>query len=255
MRTTTYQLTGAPHPLRAAVVADFHNGDPAPVVEALRHMAPDVILVVGDVVHSREKFERGLELLRALITVAPVFCSLGNHEYRLEEIGKRIRRTGARLLDDSYTTLGGFVIGGLSSGYQGKKQGRWKKTPIPDLSWLDDFCAEKGTHILLSHHPEYYLPYLADRGIELVLAGHAHGGQWCAFGKGLFAPGQGLFPRFIGGAYRGRKRARGTLFLSGASPLLIVSRGLANEVRIPRIGNPTELVCLDFLKKEDDRHA
>lgn len=248
MKITTYQLTGASHPLRAAVVADFHNGESASVVDTLRHMKPDAIFVAGDVVHDKENTEGGLALLRALITVAPVFCSLGNHEYRAEEIEARIRKTGARLLDNSYTTLGGFVIGGLSSGYRGKKQSRWKRTPMPELAWLDDFCAEEGIHVLLSHHPEYYLPYLAHRPIELVLSGHAHGGQWRFLGQGVFAPGQGLLPRFTEGAYRGKRRGNGRLSLEADKPLLIVSRGLANQVRIPRIGNPTELIELQFLK-------
>ena len=245
---TFYQLTRAAHPLRAVVVADFHGGEAEPLTKAIRGLAPDAIFVVGDVVHDEESAPRGLALLRALVTVAPVFCSLGNHEYRCENIEARIRRTGARLLDNTYTTLGDFVIGGLSSGYRGRKQGRLKKTPAPETAWLDGFCAEKGTHILLSHHPEYYLPHLADRGIELILSGHAHGGQWQLLGQGVFAPGQGLLPRFTSGAYRGKKKVSAPFALDAHRPMLLVSRGLANEVHIPRIGNPTELVEIHFVK-------
>lgn len=248
MRMTEYKIAGAAHSLRAAMIADFHDGDPTPVIECVKQMKPDVILVVGDVVHSKERAERGLALLRALITVAPVFCSLGNHEYRCEDVEARIRRTGARLLDNRFVKLGDFVIGGLSSGYRGKKQGRLKKTPAPSLGWLEEFCKTEGTHVLLSHHPEYYLPYLADKPIELVLSGHAHGGQWRALGKGLFAPGQGILPRFTEGVYHGKKRQAGALSMAKEKPLLLVSRGLANEVHLPRIGNPTEIVQIDFLK-------
>ena len=230
------------------VLADFHDGDPDPVLTSVRALKPDAILVTGDVVHDADRFSGGLALLRALITVAPVFCSLGNHEYRVKDIEARIRKTGVRLLDNTYTTLYGFVIGGLSSGCRGKKQGRLKKTPAPDDSFLSDFCAEKGTHILLCHHPEYYLPYLQDRKIELVLAGHAHGGQWRFLGQGCFAPGQGILPRFTAGLYRGRRRARRDTSLRADAPLLAVSRGMGNEVAIPRIGNPAEILCIDFVK-------
>ena len=58
---------------------------------------------------------------------------------------------------------------------------------------------------------------------------HAHGGQWALFRHGLFAPGQGLFPRYTAGVYEGR---------------LAVTRGLANDVRGPRIGTPREVVYL-----------
>lgn len=248
MKATTYPIAGAAQPLRAALVADFHNGDPAPLLEALRALSPDVILVAGDTVHDADRADRGLALLRSLITVAPVFCSLGNHEWRCEDIEARIRKTGVRLLDNTYARLGGFVIGGLSSGYRGKKQGRLKRTPAPDADWLDGFCAEEGTHILLCHHPEYYLPYLVNKRIELVLAGHAHGGQWSLGRQGVFAPGQGILPRFTAGAYRGRKGVKGALQMAAGEPLLIVSRGLANEVKIPRWGNPEEIVILEFSK-------
>lgn len=252
MKTTTYTLRGAKQSTRAVLVADFHDGDPAPLVEAIRALAPDLILVAGDVVHHADRAERGLALLRALITVAPVFCSLGNHECRCgEAIRARIRKTGARLLDNAYATFGGLVIGGLSSGYEGKEQGRFKRTPDPDAAWLSDFCAEKGTHVLMSHHPEYYPRLLCEKPIELILSGHAHGGQWCVLDRGVFAPGQGVLPRFTHGAYRGRRRVKTPLALSAEKPILVVSRGLSNEIGIPRIGNPEELVVLDFVKEED----
>lgn len=250
MKTTAHTMLCAKQNARAVLVADFHDGDPAPLLEEIRALAPDLILVAGDVVHHAERAERGLALLRALITVAPVFCSLGNHECRCENVKKRIRQTGARLLDNAYTTFGGLVIGGLSSGYEGKKQGRLKCTPPPDKEWLADFCAEEGTHVLLSHHPEYYPRFLRDYPIELILSGHAHGGQWCFLGRGLFAPGQGMLPRFTHGAYRGRRRVKTPLALSAEKPILVVSRGLSNEIGIPRIGNPEELVVLDFVKEE-----
>ena len=72
----------------------------------------------------------------------------------------------------------------------------------------------------------------ADREIDLTLSGHAHGGQIRLFGQGLYAPGQGVFPRLTGGFYDGGR--------------LLVSRGMTNTVRIPRIGNPCELVMIEI---------
>lgn len=84
-----------------------------------------------------------------------------------------------------------------------------------------------GYRILLCHHPEYYPRYLMGRKIDLILSGHAHGGQWRIGQQGIYAPGQGLLPRLTSGVVD-RK--------------LVISRGLFNRAMIPRVNNPTEIV-------------
>ena len=101
----------------------------------------------------------------------------------------------------------------------------------PELGWLADYTAQEGFHLLLCHHPEYWPRYLRALPIELTLSGHAHGGQIRLFGQGLYAPGQGLLPKYTSGVYENR---------------LVVSRGLSNNVMVPRLFNPTELVYLDL---------
>ena len=105
------------------------------------------------------------------------------------------------------------------------------------FSWLEQFESEPGYKVLLCHHPEYYDKYIRQyAGIDLVLAGHTHGGQIRFFGKGLFAHGQGLFPKYSGGVCDGGR--------------LIVSRGLANTSRILRFHNPPELVFVKLERQE-----
>ena len=93
--------------------------------------------------------------------------------------------------------------------------------------------------ILLSHRPEksaLYRKYPCD----LVLSGHAHGGQWIIPGliNGVYAPGQGLFPKYAGGRYDFKGQTQ------------IVSRGLAYHVRVPRIGNPVEIGVINIVPGE-----
>ena len=106
-----------------------------------------------------------------------------------------------------------------------------------ESAWLDDFERQPGYRILLSHHPEYWCmrePMLRDRIIDLVLSGHAHGGQWQLLGRGILAPGQGFFPKYTHGMHFG-PRGR-----------MIVSRGLHNPFAyIPRWGNPCELIYVE----------
>ena len=120
-----------------------------------------------------------------------------------------------------------------------------KRARKPELDWIPAFVAEEGYHILLSHHPEYYP--LIPEGVDLCLSGHAHGGQWNIYNpfekredggrgrwRGVFAPGQGLWPRYTSGVYMEPGLGR-----------LIVSRGLANTAGVPRIFNPCEVVVVE----------
>ena len=117
----------------------------------------------------------------------------------------------------------------------------YKKAKLEKLNTFDQQldalkaqAQEANFTILLTHRPELFERYVA-RGFDLVLCGHAHGGQWRIPGvlNGLLAPNQGLFPPYAGGRYE-----RG-------NTTMIVSRGLAKETTfVPRILNPPELVVV-----------
>ena len=94
--------------------------------------------------------------------------------------------------------------------------------------------------VLLAHRPERIEDYL-QYPFDLIVSGHAHGGQWRIPGilNGLLAPNQGFFPPYAGGQY------------DFADTTLIVSRGLAREsTRIPRIFNRPELVVIDLVPEQ-----
>ena len=223
---------GLKTPLRTAVVSDLHSSPYTGLMYKLAELAPDLILCPGDILHTASPDERGLEFLTEAAKRFPTFCSVGNHEVKHGDARDLISATGATLLDDRWVSFGGITVGGLSSGYVGcDRQGRMKRTPPPNLGVLDGFFAEKGFKILLSHHPEYYPRYLKDKDVDLVISGHAHGGQWRVFGRGVFAPGQGLFPKYTSGFYDGK---------------LLVSRGLSNHAFVPRIFNKPELIIIDL---------
>ena len=247
MVETFYAL---PVPVTIALAADLHNADPAPALESLSARRPALICVAGDLIRgSREAEPIGrsqpnvLPFLRECAAIAPTFVSLGNHEWLLTagDIAA-MRRTGARVLDNAWAELQihgqAIAVGGLTSGSvmykrrcgaeDDRREGRRRRRYEPDTAWLAAFERLPGFRVLLSHHPEYYPDDLAARNVDLVLSGHAHGGQWRLFGRGVYAPGQGFWPQLTGGVH-GR---------------LVVSRGLSNPSRIPRINNPAELVYI-----------
>ena len=239
MTVSEYIVPAAvPAPLRLAVLADLHGRPPKGLWERVRALRPQALLLCGDTLHrpfGRER-ERGLACLRAAAGIAPVFCSLGNHETACPPAGRAalcrdIRETGAVLLDNEAVRFGGLLIGGLPSPYAADAAGNACFIE-PDAAFLARFAAASGEKLLLFHHPELYAPYIRPLPIRLTVAGHAHGGQWQIGGRGIYAPGQGLLPALTGGLYEGR---------------LLVSRGLGNPCHLPRFSNPPEVCCLTLL--------
>ena len=71
--------------------------------------------------------------------------------------------------------------------------------------------------------------------MDLVLTGHAHGGQFrLPLIGGLIAPNQGLFPKYDDGLY------------SEGSTNMIVSRGLGNSIIPFRFNNRPEVVLIEL---------
>lgn len=261
MVETTYTVPNCPatklaHPL--ALLTDSHNTNPTPILESLRAHTPALILIAGDFVYGSvpadgklkmEESTAAMDLITGCAAIAPTYISLGNHEWMLSEPDlQMISATGAVVLDNRWMTteVDGkqVVIGGLSSA-RVTAYHRWRAkqrtdelypretyhvalTPQPDLSWLSDFCSAPGFHVLMSHHPEYY-PLLRDKKIEMVVSGHAHGGQWRVFNHGVWSPGQGFWPALTSGVVDGK---------------LVISRGLSNTTVIPRLWNPVEIVYI-----------
>ena len=233
IKVDNYDINAAAGGIVACFLSDLHECDTEPIKALLEQYSPDLVLIGGDYIQNGEKYEKGLEFLKYCAEKYTTFCCLGNHEMKYGgDIRAKTRATGATLLDNSYTEFKGLLIGGLSSGFKDAKQGSFKKTPPPDTDFLSDFAKKDGFKILLSHHPEYYKKYIKNTDIQLVLSGHAHGGQWRFFDRGVFAPGQGIFPKYTSGMYDNR---------------LIVSRGLGDSHRgIPRINNSFEFIVLQI---------
>lgn len=149
-----------------------------------------------------------------------------------------MKSIGVVVLNDEFINFGELVIGGLTSLFYHKCEKYDPKIPMvlyPEVEWLDEFKKQAGYKLLLDHHPENYKPYIATRNINMILSGHAHGGQIRVFGKGIYGRSQGFFPKYDGGVFDNK---------------LIVSRGLSNTLPIPRLWNPTELVFVELKGEE-----
>ena len=237
--------------IRFCLVADLHSKKYQRVLDAIKKISPDMILCAGDILERLDSFKdeenkNGFEFLQKAAKIAPTYYSFGNHElfggskdrHKYGSANKKVTAdnrqkledTKVKILDDEYITLGNLHIGGLSSGLYNNSNN------IPNLYFVNEFSYLDGYKILMSHHPEYYERHLRKKDIDLILSGHAHGGQWRVFGKGIYAPQQGFFPKYTSGIHDGR---------------FIVSCGVSNSVfPIPRIFNPCEVVVIEVKSKK-----
>ena len=100
-------------------VSDLHGYDNYKILDKIDKIAPNAVLVGGDMVHDDKNYKDGIEFLRLCSVKYPTFCALGNHEMKLSvDIRAMIRESGATLLDNEFTEYMGIKIGGLSTGYQ-----------------------------------------------------------------------------------------------------------------------------------------
>lgn len=247
---------GGAEPICAALISDTHGRIIDDLAEAAAEAAPDLILVPGDAIENkRPGHPDGVRMLARLAAVAPVFFSVGNHERALSrEQTDGLAEAGIHCVDlstERFSVRGTqLCIGGVpSASYEnGERCGTSlaellftprarAELPQKTVDYIAEFSAEGGAKLLLCHHPEYYRRYLRDCDTGIICAGHAHGGQIRLFGHGLYAPGQGFFPRYTSGVHDGR---------------FVISSGLTNHSFPPRIFNRPELVILHIYTESSD---
>lgn len=219
--------------LTLAVLSDLHNDPFDDVLETLR--CADAILFVGDLLDRHHPgLANATAFLQQAPRCAPTFLSLGNHEWKSAEwpiFRPLLLQSDITVLDNAFTAFRGLTLGGLSSAPKEQIQ----------TAWLRDMARQAGFRLLMCHHPEWYEPYVQPFGLDLTVAGHAHGGQVSLFGHGLYAPGQGLFPRLTCGFYDNGH--------------LLVNRGMTNACGLPRFGNPCEMLMLRLENGKETTYA
>lgn len=230
-------------PKRLVFLSDLHScryGEgQRELLELVDAQRPDLVLLGGDWVDDdfgRHSPEIAYEAARALADRYPTFYVLGNHEQwsgHADEIKASLTACGVTVLAGEWVDLdlGGAPIRLFGIDDPDVGETLWQE----QLAHLKEGLTEERVDLLLTHRPERVEAY---DGFDLVLAGHAHGGQWRLPGlvNGLYAPNQGFFPKYAGGRYD----------LTGGG-VMVVSRGLSQETtRVPRFFDPPEVVVVEL---------
>lgn len=227
---------------RIAQISDLHNAafgeGNSELLELLHREKPDIIVITGDLVDNRvTDVDVALSFAAEAVKIAPCYYVTGNHESRIEEytvlrsgledLGVTVLESEAVILERNGDTI---QLVGLSdylfySGAAGEGQIATMLASIADID-------TDGYTILLQHRPELMHRY-DGMGFELLLSGHAHGGQFrLPLLGGLYAPDQGIFPRYDCGVYQ------------EGNMTMVVSRGLGNSIFPFRVNNPAEVVIV-----------
>lgn len=257
---------GSGRQIRIVQISDFHSNDFGEqeqlLLEQIELAKPDIIVLTGDIFDFKQKGDKPTENVRLLLAGirgrAPFFYVSGNHEYFFrhdDEYSSMIADYGGTVLRETAVLVelpqGAVILAGVSDPYADLSYEERDKGTEDRGAYLARLAqaarkarALREAHpgapmVLLAHRPEYIDDYLLF-GFDIILSGHAHGGQWRLPGiNGLYAPNQGLFPKYAGGRYDFPQDGHNTAF--------IISRGLSYQrPAFPRIMNNPELVVINI---------
>ena len=254
LELNTYTVTSSRLPqsfdgYRIAHVSDLHNAEMGKgnekLLAMLREVDPDMIAITGDIIDSRNtNVEIALQFAQEAVKIAPCYYVSGNHEARVneyEELKTGLISAGVIILEDTQTeiSIAGHtitLIGVNDPSFQTDYLFGDSETVMSSKLAKLHTDGEVFT-ILLSHRPELFDTY-TDYDVDLVLSGHAHGGQFrLPFVGGLVAPNQGLFPEYDAGLY------------TEVNTNMLVNRGVGNSILPFRFNNRPEVILIELQAK------
>ena len=253
IQITNYYITSnkVKKEIKIAQISDLHNTsfgeNNKTLISTIKDVNPDIIAITGDLIDSsKTNITIAMNFINQAVKIAPIYYVPGNHEaWNLADystLKDKMKKAGVVVLegdvkeitvkDNKISILG--ITDPDSVGEAGISELDVVNTDLDALSYDSDNLV-----ILLSHRPELFSAY-KHRDIDLVLTGHAHGGQFrTSLSGGLLAPDQGLFPKYTSGIYKDKDD----------KTQMVVSRGLGNSIIPIRINNNPEVVVVNIRRK------
>lgn len=229
---------------KMVLISDLHScyygNNMSDLINDIKSQNPDAVLLCGDIYNDKKDDNSNTEtFLKQISNMYKCYFVSGNHDFKtgslknIYDVKRELKSYGITVLNGTYDTL---QIKGQEINICGIDDPTISYTHFDDqLKNAGKACNNENYTILLSHRPELINHYL-NYNFDLILSGHAHGGQWRIpkILNGLYAPHQGFFPKYAGGRY------------DFGDTCFIVSRGLAREsVPTPRIFNNPEVVVIN----------
>lgn len=228
--------------VRLAFISDLHNSrygeNMRELVDAVRAYNPDAVVIGGDLYDEYWGEKNSDMLVERLAPEYKCFYTIGNHEKKRrddDKIKEKLKEKGVTVLENNCSDL---EIRGNRIRLTGLESMLYEE----ECENVFSCVSPEYFNVLIHHYPEHF-PDLSDKGFNLILAGHAHGGQIRIpfILNGVYAPNQGLFPEYTAGQY------------SGSGTEMIVSRGLYrnfSNIAVPRVFNRPEIVFVTIEEKK-----
>ena len=223
-------------------ISDIHNEmfgtGQSYLLQCTREAKPDMIAITGDMIDKRRTdIDAAMAYVSQAVHIAPVYFVAGNHEVltgQYAELSEKLSDCGVTVLDDKCEFIDRdschMAIAGVYDPVRRSEEEYERALNKITSEGIADY------RILLAHKPR--LSTYSRYNIDLVLSGHAHGGQWrMPLIGGLYAPDQGIFPKYTSGMHTENGTA------------MVVSRGLGNSVFPMRLFNGPELVAVTLRRE------
>jgi len=230
--------------LRIVLVSDLHSTifgkNQSGLIEKIKNLNPDLIILSGDILDDKVPHLGTELLLSGINNILPIYYVTGNHEYwsrEIQDIRNLLQSYNVNILSDNYVQININNNEIILAGIEDPDKKRYETPEYNQNESMEASFRELDgmelLKILIAHRPEKIEIYKG-YSFNLILSGHTHGGQVRIplVLNGLYAPNQGLFPKYAGGLYRHGETVH------------IISRGLSVNPRLPRIFNPPELVVI-----------
>lgn len=224
-------------------ISDYHSNSKKDqkILKLVAANNPDYILLTGDILESSDMGPT-LEFARELTEISTVVYARGNHDddyQTYEQFKTELEKLGVIVLTDGSYQVGDLNFIGIED-WSGSNFTKTEHFTNEYGAYIDSYSSQVAAdkyNILLAHRPNFLDEY-SQLGVDLVLSGHAHGGQWqIPFTDiGIIAPDEGLFPTHVHGMY------------TNGDTTQIISSGNSNPYGpfIPRLFNPEEVVVIDL---------
>ncbi|PGO30133.1 phosphoesterase [Bacillus cereus] len=246
VKITSSKITSSFKGYKILQISDLHNkkfGDNQDVlIQKVKSINPDIIAITGDLIDSKSyDAEISMQVIRELVKEYPVYFVTGNHEKwsgKYNSLEKKLKKQHVTVLRNEHVII---QKGGHEINLLGIDDPEFNTGDIDEGSIVKDAIVKAKIetqpdryNVLLSHRPEFLEEY-AEEKVDLVLSGHAHGGQVrLPFIGGLVAPNQGILPKYTAGLYEQQNTS------------MIVSRGLGNSIIPQRVFNRPEIVVVQL---------